>query len=214
MTSHREANRTPVHPTEAEPRISPIPTENMRPEWLATLERIPGDGLKGSGFPHNVLGTLMHSPETFGPFLDYWVTCKTEMSLSVREQELVILRMGCLYRSDYVWKHHVPVAREFGVGEDELAAVREARFAAVSGARERAFLALTDELVVERTIRAEVWRAYREILEDQDLVDLISLVSQYVLFALVNNAMQMQVEEPLHGIPGLSQTANAGGRAS
>jgi len=34
---------------------------------LATLERIPGDGLKGDGFPHNVLGQLLHSPSGWGP---------------------------------------------------------------------------------------------------------------------------------------------------
>ncbi len=51
------------------------------------------------------------------PFLEYWVTSKSEMGFSVREQELIILRMGVLYQYDYVWMHHVPVDREFGVSE-------------------------------------------------------------------------------------------------
>ncbi len=42
------------------------------------------------------------------------------MGLSVREQERVILPMGCQYRSNYVWKRHVLVAREFGVDDTEL----------------------------------------------------------------------------------------------
>lgn len=186
-----------IQPTEPTPRIAPLPVESMRPEWLATLSRIPGDGLKGAGFPRNVLGTIMHNPDTFGPFLEFWVTAKSRMSLTVREQELVILRMAVLYRSGYVWKHHVPVGREFGVSEDEFDAVEAGDYSAFALARERALLALTDELVEARTIGREAWDAHAPALDDRGLVDLVSLVSQYVFFALMNNAFQVEVEPAL-----------------
>jgi len=195
----------PVEPTEHAPRVTPVAMEDIRPEWMSILSRIPGDGLKGKGFPRYVLGTIMLDPDTTGPFLDYWVTCKTKMALTVREQELVILRMGCLYRSNYVWKHHVLVGREFGITEEEMGAIEEARYEGFI-AREESLLALTDELVDARTIRADVWERYRGPLKDRELVDLVSLVSQYVLFALMNNAMQVQIEEALSEIPGLHPT--------
>jgi alkylhydroperoxidase family enzyme len=192
----------PLHPTEPASRFEPRPVETMRDDWLATLARIPGDGLKGAGFPRHVLGMLMHSPDTFGPFLEYWVTCKEKMALSVREQELVILRMGCLYRSNYVWKHHVPMGREFGVSEAELDAVRTGRYDGFPE-RERSILALTDELVEQRTIRAERWAADRGPLREVDVVDLIALVAQYVLFSLMNNALQVQIEASLGDVPAI-----------
>lgn len=193
----------PVHPCEPAPRIQPLPTSGMRAEWLATLARIPGDGLKGAGFPHSVLGAIMHNPDTFGPFLEFWVTAKSKMALSVREQELVILRMACLYRSNYVWKHHVPVGREFGLRDAELAAVLRGTYGGVFPAREHALLALTDELVDSRTIRPETWARHGGALPAKDVVDLISLVAQYVFFALVNNSLQVQVEPAVDGVPGL-----------
>lgn len=195
-------NGKPIHPTEPEPRIRPRSMDDMQDAWLNTLSRIPGDGLKGEGFPRNVLGVIMHNPDTFGPFLDYWVTCKLKMGLSVREQELVILRMGCLYRANYVWKHHVPVGREFGVTDAELQALRDADYASFCP-RERALLALTDELVENRTIEAAAWAAHAGDLAHRDLVDLVHLVSQYVLFALMNNAMQVPVEGALDDVPGI-----------
>jgi 4-carboxymuconolactone decarboxylase len=201
MTPLKPEDR-PVHPTETAPRAASLPVEDMRQEWLDILARIPGDGLKGEGFPRNVLGVIMHNPDTFGPFLDYWVTCKLKMGLSVREQELVILRMGCLYRSDYVWKHHVPVGREFGVTEPELDAVRQGRYGDFIP-REASLLALTDEMVERRTVTAGAWQAHRGDLSDRDLVDLVGLISQYVLFALMNNVMQVQVEPALEEIPGI-----------
>lgn len=184
-------------------RIRPLPVSKMQPAWMKTLERIPGDGLKGPYFPKNVLGTLMHNPKTVGPFLAYWVGSKLDMGFSVREQELVILRMGYLYRCNYVWKHHVPVAEEFGVTAKELAALKKPAISTSFSKRERALLVLTDEMVEHRTIRKAVWTRYKDVLSKSEWVDLISLISQYVLFALTNNAMQVELEDALKDIPGL-----------
>lgn len=197
----------PVQPTEPVARVAPVPVESMRPEWLATLERIPGDGLKGEGFPRNVLGTIMHSPEITGPFLDYWVACKSVMTLSIREQEIVILRMAVLHASDYVWKHHVKVGREFGIGEAEFDAIRRGDATGFPIAREQALMALVDELVTHRTIRRSLWDAHAAVLGTTSLVDLVALVSQYVLFALMNNAFQVEIEPALVEIPSLGDAA-------
>jgi alkylhydroperoxidase family enzyme len=194
-----------IHPNEDSPRIASLPAESMRPAWLATLARIPGDGLKGAGFPRNVLGTIMHNPDTFGPFLEFWVSAKSSMSLSVREQELVILRMAVLYASDYVWKHHVLVGREFGVTDAELDMLESGEFAHFASMRERALLALTDELVENRTIQRGAWDTFAHELDERALVDLVSLVSQYVFFALMNNAFQVAIEPALEKVRGLSR---------
>ncbi|MBU3665669.1 MAG: carboxymuconolactone decarboxylase family protein [Chthoniobacterales bacterium] len=185
------------------PRLAALPMEKMKKSWAHALARIPGAGLKGKLFPKNVLGTLMHNGEIFGPFLDYWVGCKLHMGLTVREQELIILRMAVLYRCEYVWKHHVPVAREFGVQPAELAAVRSGKFGRVFPPKERGLLLLTDELVEHRTIRAGVWRRWQDALTPAQWIALVSLVSQYVLFALTNNAFAVRIERPLRKIPGL-----------
>ncbi len=190
-------------PNESESRIAPLSTDDLRPEWVEILERIPGKGLKGEGFPSNVLGVLMQNQETLGPFLDYWVTSKSKMALTVRQQELVILRMAVLYRSEYVWKHHVKVAREFGVTDTELDALRHGSYTAFAAARERAFLELTDAFMNERSLSPELWNQTKHVLGSQDFVDLISLISQYVLFALVNVCMQVQVEPAVADLPGI-----------
>lgn len=195
----------PVQPTENASRVEALSMDALRPEWAEILGRIPGAGLKGAGFPRNVLGMIFLNPDTTGPFLDYWVTSKLKMGFTAREQELVILRMGCLFRSDYVWKHHVLVGREFGITDGQLDAIQAARYDGFA-AREASLLALTDELVNARTIRAEAWAHHRDVLTAAEIVDLVSLVSQYVFFALMNNAMQVQVEEAVAGLPGLHPT--------
>jgi len=116
-------------------------------------------------------------------FLDYWVNCKLKMHISVREQELVILRMGCLFRSNYVFKHHVPLAREFGVSEAELQAVRDSCYDGFPPC-EAAMLTLTDEFMYTRTLSPATWTKYNTTLSATEVVDLIGLVSQYVFWDL------------------------------
>jgi len=190
-------------PNESEPRITPLSTDKLSPECVKILERLPGKGFQGEGFPYNLLGILMHNPETLETFLDYWVTSKAKMGLSVREQELVILRMAVLYRSEYVWKHHVKVGREFGINDTELDAIRHGSYASFSAERERAFLKLTDTFMNNRFLSPELWNRTKDVLNSQDFVDLISLVSQYVLFALTNVCMQVQIEPGVANLPGV-----------
>jgi alkylhydroperoxidase family enzyme len=184
-------------------RIQPRPMSEMRDEWVKILERLPGAGLKGLYTPVNVFGTLMYNPKTMGSFLDYWVTSKLEMGLTGREQELIILRMGFLFNCNYVWKHHIPPAREFGVNDSEIIAVKTKPLPPVFSARENALLMLTDEMLEYRTIRDEAWSQWSGELKSSELLDLVSIVSQYVFFALLNNSFQIEIEEPLKTIPGL-----------
>jgi 4-carboxymuconolactone decarboxylase len=190
-------------PNESVSRINPLSTDNLSPECMKILERLPGKGLQGEGFPYNLLGILMYNQETLEPFLDYWVTSKAKMGLSVREQEMVILRMAVLYRSEYVWKHHVKVGREFGINDTELDAIRHGSYATFSLERERAFLKLTDTFMNDRYLSPELWTQTKNILSPRDFVDLISLVSQYVLFALTNVCLQVQVEPGVTDLPGI-----------
>ena len=185
------------------PRLVPMDTEKMSAECKEILKRIPGDALKGRYAPVNLLGTLMYNPGTLQPFLDYWVTSKLEMGFSVREQELVILRMAVHYRCNYVWKHHVPVAMEFGVTQEELALVRKLPLPAGFNTREEALIILTDQLVSDRDLTDEIFDKYGKKIKDSELVDLISLVSQYVLFTLMNNVLRVEVESSLDEIIGL-----------
>jgi 4-carboxymuconolactone decarboxylase len=190
-------------PNEPDSRIAPLSTDDLRPEWVEILGRLPGTGLKGEGFPRNVLGILMQNQDTLGPFLDYWVTSKSKMGLTVREQELVILRMAVLYRSEYVWKHHLKVGREFGLDDTELDAIRQGAYTAFAAERERALLELTDAFVNDRSLPPELWNRTRGVLAPRDFVDLISLVSQYVFWALTNVCMQVQLEPGVADLPGI-----------
>jgi alkylhydroperoxidase family enzyme len=77
------------------------------------------------------------------------------MALNIREQELVILRMAFLYKSDYVWRHHVLVGRGYDITPIQLFELKrqdhyDDLYACFSN-RERSLL------VNRRSVRRVVW---------------------------------------------------------
>ena len=127
--------------------------------------------------PHHGISELQHSPVLLELFLEWWVSAKTAMALSLLEQELVILRMVGRLRSG-VYGAFPP--------------------------QERALLVLTDEMVERRTVLPATWALHGRPLEPAVVVDLIALISQYVLFALTNNVLQVPLEPALAAEPGLA----------
>ena len=127
--------------------------------------------------PHHGISELQHSSVLLELFLEWWVSAKTAMALSLLEQELVILRMVGRLRSG-VYGAFPP--------------------------QERALLVLTDEMVERRTVLPTTWAVHGRLLEPRVVVDLIALISQYVLFALTNDVLQVPLEPALAGEPGLA----------
>ncbi len=58
----------------------------------------------------------------------------------------------------------MPVAIEFGIQKEELAALRATSLPAAFAKREQAFLEFTDTMVIHRDIDETVWGKYRDVL--------------------------------------------------
>jgi hypothetical protein len=132
--------------------------------------------------PHHGISELQHSPVLLELFLEWWVSAKTAMALSLLEQELVILRMVGRLRSG-VYGAFPP--------------------------QERALLVLTDEMVERRTMSPTTWALHDRPLEPPVVVpavavDLIALIAQDVLFALTNTVLQLPLESALAAELGLA----------
>lgn len=179
-------------------RIAPKDLNNLTSSASDVLKNIPGDGLKGIYSPVNILGTLLYGEKLLGDFLTYWVNSKNNMSLSVKEQELIILRMGFHYKCDYVWKHHIPVAIEFGITSEQQLELKikdfnQHKFDQV----EATLIRICDEMIETKNVADKSWREAMNILSANQVIDLIHLVGQYVIFALTNNVFKVEVESSL-----------------
>ena len=115
----------------------------------------------------------------------------------------VAWRVGCIYE----WGHHVPMARELGVSDDEILSLAEAD-SPLWDDRTRTLVRADDELVEHRVLGDGTWRALAAELTDNQLVEFCMLVGHYVMVAMTINACDLELE------PGyLEAQPDAGGPA-
>ena len=112
----------------------------------------------GSG-PPNIFTTLGRHPRLFRAWLRYSAQLMPFGQLPRRDTELVILRVAWRCRSAYEWHQHVPIALRVGLSPDEVAGVADSPPAAGFTQRQRALLAVSDELLAGRALSDATWSA-------------------------------------------------------
>src|SRR5438067_629782 len=144
------------------PRIPPLPKD----EWpeamdaaLAALRGPQGRRLTPPGATDrpkglNVLGTMAHHPELARAYHTLNSHLLHQTTLSPRQRELIILRVGAVRRSPYEWAQHVVLAGDVGIDPDELARIAEGSLEGWSPL-EAAMLRAVDELVAHAGITDE-----------------------------------------------------------
>lgn len=187
------------------PRLRPLPPAEWPPamrEALAALRppepRHPlpaqgGDRPKGL----NVLGTLAHHPALTRAFHTFNGHVLFASTLSPRQRELLVLRVATVRHAEYEWRQHVVLARDAGLGDDEIARVAAGPDAPGWPPLDAAMLRAVDELVADAAIADATWETLAGELDDQQLMDLVFTVGAYDLLAMVLCSFRVELDEDL-----------------
>jgi AhpD family alkylhydroperoxidase len=145
----------------------------------------------------NVYRALANAEKVFTGWMLAGQAALTSPVLPVRLRELVVLRTASLMDCPYELGQHRDVARTAGLSGDEIDAVasesdwQEADFSPV----ELAVLRLTTELVITRTVSAELFDQVHTALGSEATVELLMVISRYAGLALMLNALQVDLDE-------------------
>ena len=187
------------------PRLRPLPPAEWPPamrEALAALRppepRLPlpaqgGDRPKGL----NVLGTLAHHPALTRAFHTFNGHVLFASTLSPRQRELLVLRVAAVRHAEYEWRQHVVLARDAGLGDDEIARVAAGPDAPGWPPLDAATLRAVDELVADAAIADATWETLAGELDDQQLMDLVFTVGAYDLLAMVLCSFRVELDGDL-----------------
>lgn len=175
-------------------RENPVAKEILLSQFAQIFESLPGKALKGKNTPVNVFGILLKSPKIASIFVPYWAQSKQLLQLSVREQELIILKSACYFGCDYVWGHHVVIALEAGVSQSEIDAIPFPPQEKSWNAKEKALLLSVEALLKTANLSDELWKELKQHYKTEQILDIITVVSQYVLFNAVNNVFGVKLE--------------------
>jgi alkylhydroperoxidase family enzyme len=174
------------------PRIAPARTRELRP--LARIVAELAGRVSGNG-PPNIFTTLGQHPRLFRAWLRYSAHLMPFGQLPRRDTELVILRVAWQCRSAYEWQQHVPIALRVGLTPDEVAGVADRSPAGAFTERQRALLAVSDELLARRALSDATWSAVKASLRDRDAIELCMLIGHYQGLASTIGALGIQVEQ-------------------
>jgi 4-carboxymuconolactone decarboxylase len=178
----------------AGPRIRPV-TE-APPELLDLYRR---NGVRTTeGRPLNLFATVAHHPAMMEPWLMLGTHVLANNTLTPRDRELLILRVGFLCRSAYEFSQHVRIARRAGVTDTEIGQVRIGPEDPAWSNDDRSLLRAVDELHDHSTIDDETWNALAARYDTQQLLDLVFTIGHYHLVAFALNACRVELDA---GVP-------------
>lgn len=175
-------------------RLPPLPAE----QWDEVTQKALS-AMRGAD-TNNALSTLAHHPALAKAFLRFNVHLLTSSTLPPRVRELAILRVAHRRECAYEWSHHVRMAKDAAITDDEIGAVSggAGETAAHLDEFDRAVLTAVDELDDKSRLSDETWAALGERLNDQQRMDFVFTVGCYATLAMAFNTFGVQLEDANH----------------
>jgi AhpD family alkylhydroperoxidase len=159
-------------------RLPPVPYEKWDAEVLRPLtggRTVP---------PSNALGLLLNHPRLAKAFLTFSTQLLYRSTLSARTRELTILRVAWRHRCRYEWTHHVLMAREAGVTEQEVEEVRQGAGTVLNRA--------VDELEATSSLSDELYEELAKDMDERQLMDFVFTVGAYGMQAMAYNTFGVE----------------------
>ena len=174
------------------PRVPPLPSADWSPAQQEIMKPFVAQGRV-----FNVFATLLNHPDLFRRWLVFANHVLGKSTLSLRDREIVILRTGLLADCDYEWHQHIGIARNAGMTDDEIRAVREGPNASGWAERERFLLRAVDELKRDSHLSDAVWDGLSGHYDTHQIMDIVFAVGQYNMLAMALNTLGVQLDEGL-----------------
>lgn len=145
----------------------------------------------------NLLGLLAHHPELTRAYHTFNGHVLFGTTLTARQRELLVLRVGVLRDADYEHRQHVILGLESGLTEDEIDRIAVGPAADGWSDLDRAMLAAVDELIADACISDDTWAVLAAELDAPQLMDLVFTVGAYELLAMAMRSFGVQVDDDL-----------------
>ena len=181
------------------PRLPVLDEAQMNDTQRALMEAIRSGPRGKSITPRGPFAVWLHAPE-FGQLaqaLGGHVRYKT--ALPPRLSEFAILCTARLWRAQYEWFAHAPMAEKGGVKPKTIQDLRAGRTPKSAPKDERAIYDFVQELYKTKRVSDRVYKRLHAILGDAARVELVGILGYYVMISMTLNVFRMMppAEAPL-----------------
>ena len=167
-------------------------------DWSEEDHKIMSPFVK-EGADMNIFKTLLRHPDLMRRWMVFANHILFKSSLTKRDRELVILRIGYLCKAGYEWAQHVQIALQSGLDEKMINKIKIGPDAPDISDLDRYLLTATDELHKDAFISDETWSDLRSHLNENQLMDLVFTVGQYNLVSMALNSFGVQLDSEIPG---------------
>ena len=116
--------------------------------------------------------------------------------LDPKLRELGQTRAGFAVGSQFVFSQHCKASRDVGLTEDQIAATPHWQVASCFSPLERAVLAYTDGLVLQRgRVPDGVFDALKSGLSDEEILELTYITCTYMMHAIMSRALKLEYDD-------------------
>jgi 4-carboxymuconolactone decarboxylase len=140
-------------------------------------------------------GVYMHAPQCgeltqkLGAFLRF------NTSVEPRLSEFAILCTARIWRAQYEWHAHAPLAEKAGVSPQAIRDIKRGRAPKTAAKDERAIWDLVQELYKRRRMTERTYKRAHAFLGDKGMVELIGILGYYAAMSMVLDVFNVPLPE-------------------
>ena len=164
------------------PRFPQLTFEQLNVYQKPLGEQILKVSSVGLGGPYN---PLLRSPVLGQRMFDLLYYLRWNSSVPLRLNEMAILITGRLWRSQVEWFAHAPLAIKAGLSPEIVADLKAQKRPANMKADEAAVYDFVMELSTKHQVSDGTFARAKELLGEQQIVDLTALTGTYVTVAMI-----------------------------
>jgi 4-carboxymuconolactone decarboxylase len=174
-----------------QPRVPVLTDEQLNPTQRALLEAM-RSGPRGQSLAiRGPFAAFLHAP-VFGDLAQrLGAHCRYRTTLPPRLSETAILCTARMWRAQFEWYAHEPMALKAGVSERTVRDIKAGRAPKTAPKDERAIYDFVQELYKTRRVSDRTYKRVRAVLNDEAMVELVGVLGYYTLISMTLNVFQM-----------------------
>jgi 4-carboxymuconolactone decarboxylase len=165
-----------------EPRFSQLTMDQLTDQQKPLAEQIMKVSSVGIGGPYN---PLLRSPVLGQRMFDLLYYLRWETSVPLKLNEFAILIIGRQWRSQVEWLAHAPLAIKAGLSPDIVTELKANKRPSNMPPQESAVYDFVTELTTKHEVSDETFNRAKELLGEQQVVDLTAVAGSYVAVAML-----------------------------
>ncbi len=162
----------------------------MSPEDREAVEK---NAMNGQVF--NIFKVLAHNPKLLKRWTPFAGHILSKQTLSFRDREMLILRIGWLNQAEYEFAQHEQIARRGGLSEADIENIKQGPKAAGWSEHEAALMQLADDLFENSVASDTTWATLSKTYSTEQLMDAVFTVGQYNLVSWALNSFGVPLDD-------------------